>query len=318
MARASGYSVGIDLGGTFVKVALVSDEGHVLGFRRVPTTKGRPPKEMLLELRRLVEDMAREAALPYPPPGGVGIGIPAVVDHQTGQVSLSGPLGWRDVPLGELARDAFGCPTAVDDDVAAGALADLYYGRARQASDVLYVSWGTGIGAGLVISRRLYHSRGGAMYELGHMPADPASDRLCYCGCKGCLEIEAGGRAMVEQARERLRAGEASTLAGVNEITPESICQATAQNDPLARAILDRSAVLLARVLAGALALLNPDMVVFGGGVSRCFPVIQEVFDRELALRAPSFSLSATTIVQSSFLDRAGVVGAALLPLEQR
>lgn len=311
------YSVGIDLGGTFSKVALVSPLGEIIEFRKLPTVAGREPQEALLHLRNAVEEMRSRHGLGWPPPRGAGLAVPAVIDHRTAWLSLSGPLGWRDLPLGELARKAFGCDVAVDDDVAAGALADLYFGCARTAFNLLYVSWGTGIGAGLILGRRLYRSRGGAMYEFGHVPADPESQRLCYCGCRGCLEVEAGGKAIADQVRQRLSAGEPSLLAGAGEITVERVAWAAERNDRAARWVLERAAVLLARALAGALALLNPDMVVFGGGVSLCFPLIQETFDRELRLRTPVFSIEKTVITHSKFGDRAGVLGAALLPVER-
>jgi glucokinase len=269
-------------------------------------------------MRGELEKMARAAGVPYPPPHGCGIGVPGTVDYQNGRLGESGPLGWRSVELGAVASAALGCEVFVDIDVNAGALADLYFGRAREASEVLYVSWGTGIGAALVVARRLYHSRGGAMGNFGHMPADHSSARLCYCGCHGCLEIEAGGKAMADRVLERLVAGEASLLRQWQDrITPERIAWAASEGDPLAREILDRSAVLMAWALAGVLAFLNPDMVVFGGGVSRCFPVIQKVFDRELSRRTPSFSLPLTRIALSSFRENAGVIGAATLPRDR-
>jgi glucokinase len=220
--------------------------------------------------------------------------------------------------LGAIASTALGCGTCVDIDVNAGALADLNFGCAREASDLLYVSWGTGIGAAFVVGRKLYHSRGGAMGNFGHMPADHSSARLCYCGCHGCLEIEAGGKAMANRVQERMMAGEASLLREwQDKITPERIAWAAGEDDPLAKEILCRSAVLMAGALAGVLAFLNPDMVVFGGGVSRCFPVIQKVFDRELSRRTPSFSLPLTRIALSSFRENAGVIGAATLPRDR-
>lgn len=310
------YSGGIDIGGTFVKTALVSvQDGRILADRRLPTTPEARPTEVVAGLRAVLAEMADAAGLPYPPPGGVGIGIPGVVDFQTGHLRWSGPLSWKDVALGELASQAFGCQVAVDTDVNAGALADLYFGCARQSSDVLYVSWGTGIGAGLVIARKLYHTRGGAMCNLGHMLAREASSRLCYCGCTGCLEVEAGGRAMVEQVREFLVAGVPSRLREEPTVTPERIAQAAAAQDPLARRVLERAAVLVARVLGSVMALLNPDTIVFGGGVSRCLPLIREVFDGELRRRTPEFSWQSTRILESGFGENAGVVGAALLPV---
>lgn len=309
------YSAGIDIGGTLTKTALVGAGGEILASGAVPTDGAAGPQAMLAGVRASLEEMARAAGVPWPPPGGCGIGAPGVIDWRAGRIVFSGPLGWRDVPFGEMAAAALGCPAAVDTDVNAGALADLYFGCARDAADLLYITWGTGIGGGFACGRRLYHSRGNAMCNLGHMPADPASERLCYCGCRGCLEVEAGGKAMVEQAAARLAAGERSSLSARGEpLTPEAIAHAAEAGDPLARALLERSAALMARVLGGLLAFLNPDTVVFGGGVSQCLPLVRTVFDDELRRRTPDFSLPLTRVLRSSFGPQAGVVGASMLP----
>jgi len=309
------YSVGLDLGGTWTKAALVAPDGRMLAHRRTPTAAGREPEAVFASLREELEAMAREAGLLYPPPLGCGLGVPGVVEASRGWLRLSGPLGWRDVDLAAVASRALGCDVAADNDVNAGALADLWFGEGQGSQDMLYITWGTGIGAAFVVGRTLYHSRGAAMGNFGHMPADPSSSRLCYCGCTGCLEIEAGGKAMVEQVGERLAGGEPSILTGSPEpLTPECIATAALSGDALARRVLDRCTVLMARALAGVLAFLNPDTVVFGGGVSRCFPLVQQTFDRELRLRTPSFSLPLTRVLQSRFGDSAGVVGASLLP----
>lgn len=280
----------------------------------MPTEVEAGPSGILTALRRTVEGMACSAGLPYPAPGGCGIGLPGVVDYRSGRVMFSGPLGWREpVEFGAMAQQLLDSEVAVDTDVNAGALADLYFGAARESSDMLYISWGTGIGGGFACGRRLYHSRGNAMCNLGHMPADPESRRICYCGASGCLEVEAGGRAMVQQAAERLEAGAPSSLRP-DDLTPERIAQAAASGDKLAGELLTRSAVLIARVLAGLLAFLNPDTVVFGGGVSRCFSQIEPVFNDELKRRTPVFSLPWTRVVQSQFGAQAGVLGAAMLP----
>jgi glucokinase len=308
------YGIGIDLGGTFTKVALVGREGDAVASRTIDTLAGRSAREGFAWLASELKEMAGAAGLAWPPPDGCGIGIPGVLDHERGVLRFSGPLGWRDTEVGAIAGEALGCRVAIDTDVNAGALADLHLGCARDSTDMLYVSWGTGIGAGLVIARRLYHTRGGAMCNLGHMTADPDSRRLCYCGCRGCLEIEAGGKAMSDQARERIAAGETSSLSDV-EVTPEAIAIAASSGDPLAGAILERSARLMARVLGSVLSLLNPDTVVFGGGVSRCFPVIQGAFDDELRARTPNFSYHLTVIRHSQFGGSAGVLGSAMLAM---
>jgi len=314
---SSSYSAGIDLGGTHTKIALLSEQGDILAFRKLPAEVGRPLETALTEARAELRKIAQESGLAYPPPHGCGIGIPGVVDHKTGWLAFSGPHGWRDVNLAQMARGLLGCEVSVDMDVNTGVLAELYLGCARESSDVLYVSWGTGIGAALVVSRKVYHSRGGAACNLGHTLADPASERLCYCGCRGCLEIEAGGRGMAEEASRRLAAGADSILRQQpSPITPERIAWAAEQHDLLAVGMLRRAAILMARALGGALALLNPDTAIIAGGVSRCWPVIQETFESELRLHTPKFLLDLTRIVVSDFLENAGAVGAAMMRLK--
>jgi glucokinase len=309
------YSAGIDIGGTFTKLALVSSEGVVLSSRTPSSAGCEDPERFVQAAASELREMARSSGLPWPPPARCGIGLPGVVDHRRGRVLWSGPLGWREVELAEIGRLALDCPVAIDTDVNAGALAELYFGYGRDASELLYIAWGTGIGAGFAVGRRLYHTRGNAMCNFGHMPADPESARLCYCGCRGCLEVEAGGKAMVELAAERIRAGEASVLRDcAGSLTAESIAGAATAGDALALRIVSRSATLIARALAGLLAFLNPDTVVVGGGVSQCLPLVADVFQRELRLRTPEFSFPLTRVFQSRFAGLAGVIGAATLP----
>jgi glucokinase len=154
------------------------------------------------------------------------------------------------------------------------------------------------------------------MGNFGHMPAEPESTRICYCGCHGCLEVEAGGRALVNQMQQILAAGEPSILSNyAAALTVERIAWAAEQKDSLARGLLVRAVKLVARALAGVLALLNPDTVVFGGGVSRCLSAVRREFQSELARLTPNFSVPSGGVLESEFSDRAGAVGAALLPL---
>jgi glucokinase len=271
-----------------------------------------------LALLSAMERMSAAAGLSYPPPAGCGIGIPGTVDYKSGWLIDSGPLKWRNVGIRELAERILACRVAVDTDANAGALADLYWGCARESLDLIYVTWGTGIGAGLIFDRKLHHSQRGTVCNLGHAPADATSTRSCYCGCKGCLEIEAGGTALVEKARARMLAGEQSMLLDFGEqITPEHLARAAALGDRLARELLNRAGTLMARVLGVVMSILNPDTIVFGGGVSRCLPLIRASFDQELQARAPSFARDLTRVVQSSFGGEAGVLGAASLVIKQ-
>lgn len=301
-------TLGIDIGGTYVKMAMVSEEAAILSERTVPTPLDPDARSFFRNIRPYIVDLVTEAGLSRIP--DCGIGVPGVVNYESGMLQFSGPLDWREVPLADIAEEVLDCPVTIDTDVNAGALADLWHGAARASSDTLYISWGTGIGAAIAVGRKIYHSRGGAMCNLGHMPAKPESTRLCYCGTYGCLEVEAGGKALVEKAKQRHKVFDEQND---GKLTPAVLAEAAKRGDNAAREILEEAALLLARVLGGVLALLNPDTVVLGGGVSAALPLIREVFDRELRHRTPAFSLPLTDIRYSRFCSSAGVVGAAVL-----
>ncbi len=298
------YSIGIDIGGTSVKAGLVSVDGRILAEERSPAIPREPLSETFRRLRQCIEKMTRNAHVPYPPKEGIGIGFAGIVDHRTGWLKLSGSLSLEGCNLRGIAESALECPVVVDCDSNAGALADLYWGQAREATNVLYITWGTGIGAGLIIGRRLYRSLGASMGEIGHTLVEWENPRPCYCGCSGCLEAEATGRAIEKQVSE---------LFG-RSMTTEEIARASRQGVTQCQELLKRAARLLARALAGALVLLNPDLVVLGGGVSLCLPQVRADFDEEMEKRAPSFALRTVQIVLSDFPARAGLLGAAMLP----
>lgn len=277
-------TAGIDIGGTEVKAALVGRSGNIVHLARWPFADTPDAQSCL-----------RRAAAELGTPRAVGIGVPGVVDGD-GTVRFAGGLGWRDVPLRSMAADLFGVPVAVDIDTNAGAMADVRFGSA--SGDVLYVSWGTGIGAAFVTGAKPYRSRLGAMGNLGHSQAKPDSDAECYCGVRGCLEVEAGGRAI-----------ERRTGRSVLHVT-----EAAANGDESARQVLEDCATLMARTIASVAAFLNPSCIVFGGGVSGCLDVVRSRFDAEFERSSPSFTRAGLTILRSKFGANAGVIGACVLP----
>jgi glucokinase len=299
------YSAGIDLGGTSTKLALLASDGRILSAGEVRSRPGPEPGRLFEELAQRLAAMAASGGLRFPPAGGVGIGVAGIVDPARGRVLLTGALGLDGCDIHQVACRALGCPVTIDTDANAGALADLYHGGARGASEALYLSWGTGIGAGIVLGGRLFSSRRGAMGEIGHAPVDRQSGRVCYCGCRGCLEIEAGGRALADRASEALG----------RRVTVREIAEASAE-DPACREILERAARQVAGALASAIVLLAPQRVVVGGGVSAVLGLtaVREAFDAELERCVPCFARRELTVAVSDFGARAGAVGAALLP----
>lgn len=285
-------------------MGLISADGRLLAEERRHAEPGEPLPDLFRHVREDVDRLVSGQGLEYPPSGGIGIGAAAIVDHRTGWLKLAGNLKWENCNLRGVAESVLQCPVAVECDSNAGALADFYWGHAQGAENLLYITWGTGIGAGLVLNRRLYHSRGCSMGEFGHTRVEWQDPRPCYCGCHGCLETEASGLAMEERMSAQLG----------RTITVREIAQRAAAGDAACREVLERSARLLARALSGVLPLLNPDHIVIGGGVSHCMALIQSALLDELRVLTPAFALRDLTVTMSDFPDTAGLLGAALLP----
>jgi glucokinase len=279
--------LGVDVGGTDTKAALV--EGDAFEFRTRPTP--RTPSEIVEAIAALHDELGEAEA--------IGLAVPGVVDDANGVAVWSENLNWTDVPFAALVRDRCGRPTVLGHDVRAGALAETRVGAARGMADVVYLSIGTGIAAGIVLGGHL-HAGGGYAGEIGHTPT--GHDDPCACGARGCLEAVASAAAIARRYTARTgrpAAGAADVLAA---------------GDPDALAVWDEALEALAGALAWVASLLAPEVVVIGGGLSRAgaalFEPLSERVPRRLTFqRVPR-------LVPAALGERAGCVGAALLALD--
>ena len=224
----------------------------------------------------------------------VGVSFGGPVDASTGLVRLSHHVpGWEAVPLGAQLQDKFGVAVAVDNDANAAALGEWRVGAGAGSTSLLYVTISTGIGGGWVLDGGIWRGADGMAGEIGHVLVRPGG-ALCDCGRRGCLEAHASGLAIAKAARASVaeQPGRGTSLLALADhvaadISAELVARAAAAGDTLAQEILDEAAQMLAFALAGAISLVNPDVVVLGGGVTKSGPrywqLIQRV-TRELVL----------------------------------
>jgi glucokinase len=277
--------LGVDVGGTDTKATLL-DGGEALAFRSRPTP-ATPP-----EIVEAIAELARDAE-------AIGVVVPGVVDDVNGVAVWSENLNWADVPFASLVRERCGLPTVLGHDVRAGALAETRMGAARGMTDVVYLSIGTGIAAGIVLGGHL-HAGGGYAGEIGHTPA--GHDEPCACGGRGCLEAIASAAAIAR----RYTARSGRPAAGAAEVL--------AAGDADALQVWDEALDALAGALAWVASVLAPEVVVIGGGLSRAgealFDPLAERIPRRLTFqRVPR-------LVPAALGERAGCIGAALLALD--
>ncbi|HUS81186.1 MAG TPA: ROK family protein [Armatimonadota bacterium] len=306
--------LGLDVGNTRLTAALVSEQGRILGIARRDT----PPDAAdavaaLVELADGLEGAAGAA--------GAGIGFGGPVDVAAGRVRGSFlTRGWGGLALGEMVAERLGVPTWLANDADAGGLAEALFGAGRAAGIVLYVNVGTGIGGAVIVDGRIHVGASSTAGEIGHVLADSGGPR-CACGHWGCLQEVASGRALARSARERLARGEASTgpLArmGPDEITGRAVGQAAAAGDALARAAVDEAARHLGIALANAVNVLDPHLVVVGGGVAglgeTLLGPVREAYCAQVL--APE---RQAAIVPAELGYDAGVIGAAALAMTEQ
>ena len=197
----------------------------------------------------------------------IGVSFGGPVDAANGTVRLSHHVpGWENTPLRDQLQAEFGAAAAVDNDANVAALGEWRFGAGQGCASLLYVTVSTGIGGGWVLNGRIYSGADGMAGEIGHVVVRPGG-LPCVCGKRGCLEVEACGRAIANKMRERL--GLSDTSEAWKQVTGESVARAALDGDALAQAVMDDAAEKLGTGLGGAINLMNPQRIVLGGGVTK-------------------------------------------------
>jgi glucokinase len=297
------YVAGVDLGGTKILTALAGADGNIV--RRVKVATG-AARGLDAVLDRMVESV-REAAAGVTL-AAVGVGAPGPLDHTCGLVYDAPNLGWRDVPLGGMLRDRLGVPVFVENDANCAALGEYKRGAGQNCGHMVYVTVSTGIGGGLILDGRIYHGEAGGAGEIGHMILDPLGPP-CNCGRNGCLEAFASGTAIAREAR----AARDGPLAGLETVTARDVAAAARQGDPQAGRIMRDAFIHLGRGLAAVITLLNPRLVVVGGGVMAGGSGFLGVARAEAARWTYGPAWERVEVVPALLGPDSGVVGAVAL-----
>jgi len=315
-------TLGVDIGGTKVAAGLVSESGEILYHTRVPMAA----HEDAAAGFRSVESAIRAVFAERPEEtgagrlAGIGVCSPGPLDPASGVVLNPPNLPcWRNYPLAAEIHRAFKLPVRVDNDANAAGLAEAIWGEAKGFRYVFYATLGTGIGTGIVFDRRIYHGRTGSAAEGGHMTIDYRGPQ-CGCGKHGCIEALCSGPAIAARARARLAEPRPAKskmleLAGgdTGQVTAEIVSDAFRKGDSLASEVLLETAGLLAVWLGNVIDLLEPEVIVFGGGVA----ALMSTFFGHIRAQLPRWSINQRSQEIPLLLGRygadAGIAGAAAL-----
>ena len=307
------WIVGVDIGGTNLRAGMVPFDGGepvsvVTGPARPEEGPGPMVRRIAGMIRASMESLGEEAA-------GIGIGVPGPLDRARGIVIEAPNLGWRELPLRDMIARRTGLPVALDNDANCAAYGEWWLGAGRGTQRLVGLTLGTGIGGGIVIGGEIYHGASDTAGEVGHMSVRYPG-RNCSCGARGCVEAYASGPALAARAAEGVRSAPDSALAGLVQedpgaVTAEAVCDAAAAGDAYAVSVVEETARILAVAVANLVHLLNPEMIVIGGGVAGAGEVLFGPLRAEVRRRTFRRAREACRIVAGQLPATAGMVGAA-------
>jgi len=306
LTRHAGLAVGVDVGRRHVRVA-VADLGHsVLSTRsrRTVNEADDHPEEVLALAVQLIDGALAEIGADRSGVVGVGLGIPAPI---TRDGSIGSPAllpAWANLRPGEELSRRLNLGVRVDNDANLGALGEYVWGAGRGCADLVYVKLATGIGAGIVLDGRLYRGAAGTAGELGHVTLD-ARGAVCRCGNRGCVELAAGGRALLSHAR--LSHPELTDL--------EELVSYANDGDPGCRRLIIDAGTQLGVALGGLVNLINPQRVVLGGELGAAVDLLRGPLQRGLGETAMAAAVRAVTVLQGDLSTQAAALGGVALAL---
>lgn len=296
------YSIGIDLGGTTVKFALVSADGEIVVSDLLPSCATVSAEAVIGQLATAIKRMLAEARERHLTVAGVGIGTPGITDA-TGRIVIGGAeniAGWENLPLADRLEKIAGLPVRIDNDANLMGLGEQAYGAARGCSDALFITVGTGIGGAIIIDGKLFRGYAARGTELGHFPF-MADGEPCACGAVGCWEHYASTTALVREYGENADG--------------KTIVARYLQGEAKAKEMVERHCRYVGQGIAGLVNIFSPQKVVIGGGISEAgdfyLRLVQQYFNRYVM--APC--AENTEICLARLGNKAGLLGAANLVL---
>jgi len=296
--------VGIDLGGTNCRAALVQTDGRIVRRQRFMTPRTSSLETLLNALLQVIDDLTEGSM-----PAAVGLGIPAAITDD-GTISMAPNVpALNGIRLSELLQLRLGIPVRAVNDVNAIAWGEALFGAARALPSFVCIALGTGVGGALVLQRKLWTGDDGRAGEVGHVTIVPHG-RRCGCGNDGCLEAYLSAEGVMATGREMGWTGAAVTA------TTAELAAAAIAGDQNAQAAFAQAGRQLGQALAGIVALLDPGCLLFCGGVSACLPLLRPTLDAELQLRCRTGAAASLKILTGTLGDDAGILGAVALAQE--
>ena len=304
--------IGIDLGGTSVKVALCSEDGTLLRKQNCPTRTG-DPDGLRADMKRLALSLCAEYGVGPDRVTQIGLGVPGSLDKVNCRLIFGTNLGMNEVGFAHAFEPEFACPVKLDNDANCAALGETIAGAARNAKDVVMITLGTGVGGGIVIDGKLYSGFNDIAGEIGHMVIRQGGEP-CNCGRRGCLEAYASAMHFVRFAERALEAGrESSMMQHKGKLNAKMICDAVDEGDELAIELFEDYCRNLACGLSNVINIFQPECIVLGGGLAGYGEKLLAPLRRLTEHESFRCEEKNTKLVIAQLGNDAGLIGAAML-----
>jgi glucokinase len=313
------WAIGIDLGGTKIEVALVSEAGKIHDRLRTTTESGQGHDAVMNRITETVNKLLAQNQDIIPI--AIGIGVAGQITKKTGVVLYSPNLKWKDVKLQEELKNKLKKPVAVCNDVRAAGWGEWLYGAGKGCDDLVCVFVGTGIGGSIVSGGQMLEGSCNSAGEIGHTTID-LHGPVCHCGNKGCFEALAGGWAIQRDAQDAATKNKDDgkmliDLAGgdIHAITAKTVAEAAKKNNPLAQQLIDN---LVDALIAGSVTIVNflsPARLIFGGGIIEGMPELLDRVEKGIKKNALKAATDSLEVLPAKLHNDSGVIGAAALAL---
>ena len=278
MTENEKYYIGIDLGGTFVKCGIITRGGEMIIKNQIPTNPELGAKDAARRISLEIDDMINKAGVLREKVAGVGMGVPGMIDGERGIVVYADNLKWQNEPIAKYLEEYSGFKVKVVNDANAAALGEATFGAAKDYSDSVLLTLGTGVGGGIIINKKIFAGNRDAGAELGHMIIK-ADGRRCGCGLKGCLEAYASATALIKETKRQMLKHKDSKMweVGIENVNGKTSFDYAEAGDETARKVVDDYLKMLTVGLINVANIFRPQAIIIGGGISK-----QKYLDRDL------------------------------------
>ena len=315
MNKNNKYAIGVDLGGTSIKLGIVTNTGKLVKNISVRTEAEKGPKKVIGNMITGINELNHKSKYKI---SGIGIGCPGVVTPGKGIVENPPNLpGWEKVNIGKIISQEFNRPVFVDNDANAAAIGELTFGNGKNYRSFIMITLGTGVGGGIVINKKIYHGDFGAAGEIGHISIDFNGPK-CNCGSYGCIEAYAGNNYLRERVRTELRKHPESKIwklinNDLSKVSPRNVQLAAETGDAFAKSVIDELGVHLGSAFASLCNVLDISVFIIGGGIAGFGKPLFDSIKKTISRRVMAPIRPRVRVLPAKLKNDAGIKGASAL-----